>query len=83
MSTHTRYLTASGSTPEALDQEVARRLKEGLQLYGDPYAASGGAGTLLCQALVGTEPETMAEQLERAQVVELPASGLPVVALER
>jgi hypothetical protein len=77
MATNTRYVTASGISPDALDEEVRKLLREGLRLYGDPYSAVRHEQTCYCQALVGVEAETMAEQIQRAHVADLPAPILP------
>ncbi len=78
MATKTRYTTATGASPQALDVEVSNLLKEGFRLYGDPYAAARDDGAVFCQALTADEGETMAEQIERAQSAERPTSILPV-----
>ena len=82
MATKTRYTTAAGISPEALDKSVGRLLGEGFRLYGDPYAASRADEVFFCQALIGEDSESMGEQLQRAQAVERPTSVLPV-ELER
>jgi Domain of unknown function (DUF1737) len=78
MSNKTRYTTAAGLSTEALDREVETRLKEGFRLFGDPYASRRGDGVIFCQALVGEDAESMAEQIQRAQSAERPTSVLPV-----
>jgi hypothetical protein len=77
MSSKTRYTTATGLSPEALDKAVANLLQEGFQLYGNPYSATRDDAVIFCQALVGEDAESMSEQLERAQSSERTTKLLP------
>lgn len=78
MASKTQYSTASGKSLPDLDTMVTNLLREGYQLYGNPYAAAAREESIFCQAVTRDEGESMQEQIERAVVAERPVSVLPI-----